>query len=293
MSEETFTDPWWVKEWLPLMESSWQANPRLQAGLSLFCSGSVKRVTVAKGRVEAHIENVASDVCEVFLQVKEKEWEPLVASLLQSPATAVQVLSGDLPQDIHILCQQINMAWLPSLSEDTVAVCSCCPKLSVCEHVIASWYAFTEQWKEEPLLLLTVQGFDKEELLARLVQEWTGQNNSSEAVPSGEIRKTHTHPKHLDKQESTLELPPAETGYTALRRAYEQGVFWQAGEPFFSIGIDLDPEVISPDSLPLTWGTPAFAGKRGDLVTAYLCSVMRDVSQRARQQMAEWKTSRS
>ncbi|WP_139488705.1 SWIM zinc finger family protein [Brevibacillus dissolubilis] len=98
-------------------------------------------------------------------------------------------------------------------------------------------------------------------------------NATASATPSAPVTRTP--------------LPDIEIGASFLRRSVDQGTYWRANPIFTDIQVNLDPELVAPDSLPLTWGSPDFLGKKGPEAMLFLSSFLREVSRKAKQQMEE------
>jgi uncharacterized Zn finger protein len=112
-----------------------------------------------------------------------EQWERVGELLGKQALVNAQVLSGAMPPELEQLFIEAGAHLLPESSADFVYECSCCPPGS-CKHVPLVFSLFSEMLNEDPGLLFTLRGRDRQQLL-REVREARPNAQGGEGVANG------------------------------------------------------------------------------------------------------------
>jgi uncharacterized Zn finger protein len=97
-----------------------------------------------------------------------KEWERAEEAMADQALFLAALLAGEMPRDIEEAFTAADLSLFPSHAHELQSECSCPDWANPCKHVAAVLYLLAEAFDQDPFLLFTWRGREKEELLARL-----------------------------------------------------------------------------------------------------------------------------
>ncbi|NLU10844.1 MAG: hypothetical protein GXW90_07945 [Tepidanaerobacter acetatoxydans] len=168
----SFSNTWWGRQWINILESFGWAN-RLERGRRYARNGSVLEFHIEPGKITAKVQGSRSTPYKVTIKVAKltkKEWQAVLKHLSTKALYAAKLLSGDMPEDIAAIFQEVGISLLPADDSEIDARCSC-PDFAVpCKHIAAVHYIVAEELDKDPFLVFKLRGMEKEEVLDRLLK---------------------------------------------------------------------------------------------------------------------------
>lgn len=158
---------WWAKRWFAFMEAM-QMGARLGRGRSYAISGQVTSLEVGQGMVVATVQGGSQEAyrCEFQFDVmKASEKKEILGQLHNRPMLVAQLLIHNLPQTVARLFAAAGYPLIPTEANSFRATCSCPDPVVPCKHLAAVFFLLTEAIEQDPLLLLSLRGISREELL--------------------------------------------------------------------------------------------------------------------------------
>ena len=124
-----------------------------------------------RGLVRAEVQGSRPRPYEVSIKVKRltsASWNKVAKALSQQAIFAAKLLSGQMPQDIEKVFEQVGSTLFPEKLHDLVTDCSCPDWSNPCKHTAAVFYLLGEEFDRDPFLIFKMRGMSREELIARL-----------------------------------------------------------------------------------------------------------------------------
>lgn len=196
-----FGQTWWGKEWITTLEN-FDIGERITRGKSYARKGQVTDLVItAKKGVAAKVQGsrVRPYKVSITLTPYSKEQKELLAQKLTSkPIYIAQLLSGEMPENLARVFKTAGLALFPAKYNDLTTTCSCPDYSNPCKHIAAVVYLMAEAFDQDPFLLFTLRGIDKEEFLRKIGYK---------------------------RQTATGDDPPGNTGTSSLRTCRILGIF--------------------------------------------------------------------
>ncbi|MDH7514888.1 MAG: SWIM zinc finger family protein [Bacteroidota bacterium] len=226
----SFAATWWGKKWIETLES-FPIAPRLERGRLYARSGQVADLRIESGTVTARVQGSRKRAYRVRISLPR--WNPEKASralerLRSQPIRAAQLLAGEMPDDIESILASFGLPLFPRRHSDFSSECSCPDWSNPCKHVAAVYYLIAEALDRDPMLLFTLRGMDRDEIIAAFQGE----------------------PASADRPESPH-------GVQSLPLPEEPSFFWGGdSSPFIPLPVPLRPEIAA--AMPKRLGPLAF-----------------------------------
>jgi uncharacterized Zn finger protein len=166
----SFGQSWWARRWIAVLEG-FHIGARLNRGRSYARRGQVLSISIEKGLIRAEVQGSRPGPYEVAIQVKRlttKAWSMVAQALSQQAIFAAKLLSGEMPQDIEKVFEQVGSTLFPEKLHDLVTDCSCPDWSNPCKHTAAVFYLLGEEFDRDPFLIFKMRGMSREELIALL-----------------------------------------------------------------------------------------------------------------------------
>jgi uncharacterized Zn finger protein len=197
----SFGQSWWARRWIAVLEG-FHIGARLNRGRSYARRGQVLSISIEKGLVRAEVQGSRPQPYEVAIQVKKlatPSWHIVAKALSQQAIFAAKLLSGEMPQDIEKVFEQMGTTLFPEKLHDLVTDCSCPDWSNPCKHTAAVFYLLGEEFDRDPFLIFKMRGMSREELVALLgsSKEETGGIKARSAM-SAHQAATASEPLALD-----------------------------------------------------------------------------------------------
>jgi uncharacterized Zn finger protein len=230
-----FAKKWWGKRWIEVLES-FRIGGRLNRGKNYARKGQVTDLDIATGSVKAKVQGSRSGKYTVSIKLKsfsDKEWDQVISMISEHPAFAASLLSGEMPQEMEEQFSLAGLSLFPEKRKDLQTSCSCPDPSNPCKHIAAVFYLMAEAFDEDPFLLFTLRGMDRETFLARLQGEMPRDNYQEEELPTEplpEDPQLFWSGAKTEQETPAFSLSPETHG--SLPKRLGSLPFWRAEEPF-------------------------------------------------------------
>ena len=159
---------WWGKQWITTLEN-FDISSRITRGKSYARKGQVTDLVItAKKGVAAKVQGsrVRPYKVSIMLTPYSKDQKELLAHKLTSrPLYIAQLLSGEMPENLERVFKLAGLPLFPARYYDLLTDCSCPDYSNPCKHIAAVIYLMAEAFDQDPFLLFTLRGIDKEAFL--------------------------------------------------------------------------------------------------------------------------------
>ncbi len=172
----TLARTWWGKSWNRNLERYADYSNRIGRGKSYVRHGAVLDLKIKGGRVTALVQGTRARPYEVVINiapVKKANWDQIRKQCQGELRSLTDLVSGKFPKELGEIFLAESKGLFPTPGEISFD-CSCPDWASMCKHVAATLYGVGARLDEDPLLFFTLRQADTEELVARAVQEKTG-----------------------------------------------------------------------------------------------------------------------
>lgn len=161
---------WWSQRWLEALEK-FTDRGRLQRGRTYARAGQVMDMHVAPGEVKSRVQGSMPQPYRVNIKLKplsDAEWSRVIDAMAAQATFAAKLLAGEMPEDIERAFDSAKAPLFPTHGRDLDPHCSCPDAYSLCKHIAAVYYILAEQFDEDPFLIFTLRGRNKDEIMAEL-----------------------------------------------------------------------------------------------------------------------------
>ncbi len=158
-------ETWWSRRFIELLES-FGVGSRLKRGRSYARSGQVVELEVEHGVVLAKVQGSRYSPYRVRIRFKalsESQWRRAEKAMASQALPLAQLLAGEMPYDIEELLASCKLALFPRSNGELVATCTCPDWENPCKHIAAAYYILAERFDEDPFLIFTWRGRDRDE----------------------------------------------------------------------------------------------------------------------------------
>jgi uncharacterized Zn finger protein len=178
-------ETWWSRRFIELLES-FGVGSRLKRGRNYARSGQVVELDVEHGVVLAKVQGSRYSPYRVRIRYKaltENQWRRAEKAMAAQALPLAKLLAGEMPQDIEELFDSCKLTLFPRSASELTATCTCPDGVNPCKHIAAAYYILAERFDEDPFLIFTWRGRDRDELVESLRKR---------RVPAGRGAKTST-----------------------------------------------------------------------------------------------------
>jgi uncharacterized Zn finger protein len=221
-----FVENWWADRWInaltPLMDSR-----RLSRGRRYARRGQVLEIDVAPGTVTARVQGSRRSPYKIRIELaplSDAQWDRVFDALAEQAIYAVQLLNGEMPDDIESVLRSVKVSLFPTTRSDLTTSCSCPDWANPCKHIAAVYYLLGERFDEDPFLLFKLRGRDQAAVSAALRKRRAGGAAAMEPAPL-----------YVPEGVGSVEVPPL---------AEQVAAYWEAGEARADLAVHVAaPEV--------------------------------------------------
>ena len=163
-------ETWWSRRFIELLES-FGVGSRLKRGRNYARSGQVVELEIEHGVVLAKVQGSRYSPYRVRIRFKalsENQWRRAEKAMASQALSLAKLLAGEMPHDIEDLFASCKLALFPRSAGELAATCTCPDWENPCKHIAATYYILAERFDEDPFLIFTWRGRDREELVERL-----------------------------------------------------------------------------------------------------------------------------
>lgn len=167
---------WWGKSWNRNLERYADYRNRIGRGKNYVRHGAVLDLRIEGGRVTALVQGTRAKPYEVVVRiapVKKANWDHIRNQCQGELRSLPDLLAGKFHKELGDIFLSEGKGLFPTPKEISFD-CSCPDWATMCKHVAATLYGIGARLDEDPLLFFTLRQADTEELVARAVQEKTG-----------------------------------------------------------------------------------------------------------------------
>lgn len=161
---------WWSRRFLDVLESLAMGG-RLTRGRAYARKGQVISLDVAAGEVTASVQGSRAKpyrVSVTFAPLSELVWAKVEIALSEQALASAKLLAGEVPPALEQVFADAGAPLFPRTARDLGQRCSCPDHEVPCKHLAATFYLLAEAFDDDPFLLLSWRGRDRERLLGRL-----------------------------------------------------------------------------------------------------------------------------
>jgi len=176
LAGNTLARTWWGKSWNRNLERYADYSNRIDRGKSYVRHGAVLDLKITGGRVTALVQGTRAKPYEVLINiapVKKANWDQIRKQCQGELRSLHDLVAGKFPKELGEIFLAEGKGLFPTPKEISFD-CSCPDWASMCKHVAATLYGVGARLDEDPLLFFTLRQADTEELVARAVQDKTG-----------------------------------------------------------------------------------------------------------------------
>lgn len=165
-----FGESWWARRWINVLEG-FGFGGRLSRGRSYARGGAVLEIGVVRGQVTANVQGSLPRPYQVKIALaplSDAQWAAVIEAMAEQAIFAAKLLDGEMPQEIEQAFATARVPLFPRNSRDLATTCTCPDKANPCKHIAAVYYLLGEHFDEDPFLLFTLRGRNKEQIGAAL-----------------------------------------------------------------------------------------------------------------------------
>ncbi|BAZ38586.1 zinc finger SWIM domain-containing protein [Calothrix sp. NIES-4101] len=272
MSNDTLqaSREWWSQRWLELLDS-YRFKKRLERARNYSRQGNVLSIEFKGAKVLAKVQGSEPEPYKVSLFLEpfsDEEWGYVIEAMSQKAIFAAKLLAGEMPQNIEAVFTSSGLSLFPFTLSDVRSKCSCPDKANPCKHIGAVYYQLGDRFSEDPFVLFQLRGRTKAEIISNLRnlrKEHSGNNSEiieTEIIETQEQLPAKQYPVNLES-------------------------YWKYDEPLEASLVVIAPSTSENilnllGSIPLAKEEENMANfSAADIVTKYLDSIYKDVSQKA------------
>ena len=172
----TLARTWWGKSWNRNLERYADYSNRIGRGKSYVRHGAVLDLKIEGGQATALVQGTRVKPYEVVIRIApitKTNWDRIRKQCQGELRSLSDLLDGKFPKELGDIFLAEGKGLFPTPKEISFS-CSCPDWASMCKHVAAALYGIGTRLDENPLLFFTLRQADTNELVARAVQEKTG-----------------------------------------------------------------------------------------------------------------------
>ena len=166
-----FGQTWWGKQWITTLEH-FNIGERITRGKSYARKGQVTDLVItAKKGVAAKVQGSRVRPYKVSITLtpySKRANEFLTQKLTSKHIYIAQLLSGEMPENLERVFKTAGLSLFPEKYNDLTTTCSCPDYSNPCKHIAAVFYLMAEAFDQDPFLLFTLRGIDKEAFLKKI-----------------------------------------------------------------------------------------------------------------------------
>ncbi len=181
-------ESWWSERFIAALEALTDAA-RLGRGRSYARTGQVMDLDVAPGLVTARVQGSRRTPYRVRIAVRpltEPQWRRVEEAMAGQAIFLAALLAGEMPRDIEDAFAAAGLSLFPTDARDLDSECSCPDWANPCKHIAATAYILGEAFDEDPFLMFTLRGRDRETLLEHLRERRAAAVQPGDAGEAGE-----------------------------------------------------------------------------------------------------------
>ncbi|QZT37637.1 DEAD/DEAH box helicase [Halosquirtibacter xylanolyticus] len=160
---------WWGEKFLNSLTHI-DNNNRLPRGRTYARNSYVKSIDFKDNRIEAKVKGSMRTPYRVEIVVPkliQAEKDALLKVIYQEPLILASLLNRELPEEIYVIANELNIDLFPLRWNDFSMDCSCPDYAVPCKHLAAVIYLISEEIDRDPFRLFSLKGLDIQKELKR------------------------------------------------------------------------------------------------------------------------------
>jgi uncharacterized Zn finger protein len=194
-----------------------RVEPAIQAEALEYASlGQTRTIGFESGQIVAGVQGRAPKAYRVTVELEPfspEMWDTILATMSDQAKYAAKLLAGELPTNIEELFVPLGVHLYPPETAELKPTCTCDEAKESpekwCKHAACVGLLTADRLAENPWLIFTLRGLDKDELLERLRQ--------SRLLPAAPDGSAPVYAPHVGAVEALARVP--------LEQGLEQ--FWE------------------------------------------------------------------
>ena len=199
--------PWWVEQWMELI-NSYRFKKRLERAWTYAREGHVTSIRFEGRRVHARVQGTGDDPYKVKLWLdvlNDEDWGYVLEALTQKARWSAQLLAGIMPGDIERAFAASGRRLFPFKLQEVRSECSCPDKANPCKHISAVYFLMGDRFSEDPFVLFQLRGRTRAKLLEDLAEQ---RREALQAIAEAATEQTDDGTKPQAEQDGTIPIPP-------------------------------------------------------------------------------------
>ncbi len=166
MAYTEYGNTWWGNRWLDALTEIDFSN-RLPRGKRYARNGSVRSITIDKGKVTARVQGTRATPYKVAIGIRQytqADNKKLISLIKENPYYMGSLQTGELPPELEQECMNIGITLFPQSWKDLGMQCSCPDWAVPCKHLAAVIYMIANEIDKDPFLVFRLHGLDVDSL---------------------------------------------------------------------------------------------------------------------------------
>ena len=158
---------WWSRKWTEVIEH-FRLGSRLGRGRNYAVTGQVSSLDITPGCVAASVQGTNKEPYMSTIRFRVAEGGAkvgLIREMRRYPMLVARLLVADLPLETEEIFRKAKCPLFPQRENDMTSRCSCPDYANPCKHLAAVYYLLGEAISKNPMLLLSLRGISRAELL--------------------------------------------------------------------------------------------------------------------------------
>ena len=157
-------------KWLEALKNTNLDKKRLDRGEEYAYSGNVTDLNINRNEIKAEVEgNYDNYEVEInFKKLSSKQIEILVKIIKSNSEISLELSNGNIPYKLFELLEEENIYLIPNSFDNQDSYCDCLDDIRPCKHIIAVYYALSQEFSEKPLLLFELNGIPLKDLFEKI-----------------------------------------------------------------------------------------------------------------------------
>jgi len=208
--EKKIGGTWWSSRWIGVLES-FNMGARLGRGKTYARKGQVIDMEIGSGVVRSRVQGSRSTPYKVEIKMPtltDAQWEKVFAAMASQALFAAKLLAGEMPQNIEEAFSAAGSSLFPKKIDDLQTLCSCPDWANPCKHIAAVYYILGDRFDDDPFLIFTLRGRNKEQVIEAL--------GKLRKADSDDARSDAVDPEQEAPEETAAPIPTDRDGFWRL-----------------------------------------------------------------------------
>ena len=145
----------------------------------------VRNLRIVPGKAEMQVYGQRRSPYRVNIQLKaltSSQWNKITEALGARATYAASLLAGEMPEQIATVFEQCGLPLFPNRLRDLKTNCTCPEAANPCKHIAAAHFTLADALDDDPFLLLSLRGRNKEQVLSELRAARSGEEIADDPI---------------------------------------------------------------------------------------------------------------